>query len=74
MILKWGMIMADKKKELVIGIDIGGTYIKSGLVDKKGNVVAKERRLLIKITNMNFLSSSRSFRIIGRKTAKVPSW
>ena len=30
-------------KDVVAGIDIGGTNIISGLVDKSGNVLAEER-------------------------------
>lgn len=40
--------------QLAIGIDIGGTYVKSGLVNERGEVVRKEQRPVRKATAQEF--------------------
>ena len=35
--------MSENKKKYYIGIDLGGTFIKGGIVDEKGSIVVDDK-------------------------------
>ena len=46
--------MKDLKDSLAVGIDVGGSFLKSGLVTRKGEIVYRDRRPIRKETRQQF--------------------
>lgn len=59
-----------KEKRYAIGIDIGGTYIKSGLVDQKGNIIDKEKRPIDKDNKHEFFEQFLVLQDYWKKNSK----
>jgi glucokinase len=53
-LMGWREMQPAEKNRLAVGIDIGGTYVKSGLVDRDGRVLHKEQRPVRKATPQEF--------------------